>query len=109
MTRIFTSHIPLAIVVGGTAAIALGSGPQGRAQVRRAMALNDLLTAVRVNEPALSPDGRQVAFVRTTTDLGSGRRNGDIYIVPADGSAAPRLLAGGNQSESTPQFLPDNR
>jgi Tol biopolymer transport system component len=80
----------------------------GHAQTRRAMTVNDLLTAVRVTQPALSPDGRLVAYVRTTTDLASGKRNGDIYVVPGDGSAAPTLLAGGGQAES-PQFSPDSR
>jgi dipeptidyl aminopeptidase/acylaminoacyl peptidase len=78
-----------------------------RAQGWRAMTLDDLLTAVRVAEPHLSPDGRSVAYVRTTTHLESGRRNGDIFIVPADGSAAPRLFAGSDRSESTPRFSPD--
>ncbi len=90
-------------------AIALLTGIGGRAQTRRAMAIDDLLTAIRVTEPALSSDGRLVAYVRTTTDLQSGRRNGDVYVVPADGSALPRLLAGGAASESTPQFSPDSK
>lgn len=109
MTRNFATRVRLILAAVSAAAVALVSGFEGRAQAGRAMTLNDLLTAIRVTEPALSPDGRQVVFVRTTTDLGSGRRNGDVYIVPADGSAAPKLLAGGNQSDSTPQFLPDNR
>jgi len=73
------------------------------------MTLDNLLGAIRVTEPALSADGRLVAYVRTTTDLQTGRRNGDIYVVPADGSAAPKLFAGGSSAESTPQFSPDSR
>jgi dipeptidyl aminopeptidase/acylaminoacyl peptidase len=75
----------------------------------RPMSLQDLLTAVRVSEPQLSPDGRVVAFVRTTTDLGSGKRNADIWAAPADGSAPPRLLVGGDKSENTPRWAPDGR
>ena len=51
------------------------------------MTINDLLTAVRVSDPQISPDGKLVAFVRTTTDLTTGKRNADIWVVPADGSA----------------------
>ena len=58
------------------------------AQVRRAMSITDLLTAIRVGDPQVSPDGSRVLFVRTTTDLSSGKRNADIWTVPADGSAA---------------------
>jgi dipeptidyl aminopeptidase/acylaminoacyl peptidase len=68
------------------------------------MTIQDLLTAVRVSNPQLSPDGRQVAFVRTTTDLASDKRNADIWVAPADGSAPPRLLIGGEKSENTPRW-----
>ncbi len=89
-------------------AVCVAAVSNGSAQARRAMTLNDLLTAIRVTEPALSSDGRLVAYVRTTTDLQTGKRNGDIYLVPSDGSSAPKLLIGGASSEGTPVFAPDN-
>lgn len=92
-----------------TAAMFWSILPATHAQTRRAMKLDDLLTAIRVTEPVLSPDGQMVAYVRTTTDLQTGKRNGDIYLVAADGSSAPKLLAGGDQAESTPRFSPDGR
>jgi dipeptidyl aminopeptidase/acylaminoacyl peptidase len=79
------------------------------AQERRPMSIDDLITAIRVSDVQTSPDGRTIAFVRTTTDLSSGRRNGDIYIVPADGSAAARGLVAGPQAESSPRFSPDGQ
>ena len=79
------------------------------AQSPRPMALDDLLGAIRVSEPALSPDGRLVAYVRTTTDLQTGKRNADIYTVPSDGSSAPKLFAGGDGAQRTPRFSPDSR
>jgi dipeptidyl aminopeptidase/acylaminoacyl peptidase len=77
------------------------------AAAARPMTIQDLLGAVRVADPQLSPDGRQVVFVRTTTDLASGKRNSDIWIVAADGSGPPRLLIGGEKSENTPRWDPD--
>lgn len=77
------------------------------AAAQRPMTIQDLLGAVRVTDPQLSPDGRQVAFVRTTTDVASGKRNADIWVVPADGSAPPRLLIGGEKAENTPRWDPD--
>jgi dipeptidyl aminopeptidase/acylaminoacyl peptidase len=88
-------------VIGGWAA--------GDAATGRPMTIDDLITAVRVSEPELAPDGRSVAFVRTTTNAETGRRNADIWIVPADGSATPRLLVGGDSSELTPTFAPDGK
>ena len=77
------------------------------ADAARPMTIQDLLGAARVTDPQLSPDGKLVAFVRTTTDLASGKRNADIWIVPADGSATPRLLIGGDGRENTPRWDPD--
>ena len=61
---------------------------QSKAQTGRAMTIDDLITAVRVTDPQLSPDGTRVIFVRTTTDPKTGKRNADIWSVPADGSAS---------------------
>jgi dipeptidyl aminopeptidase/acylaminoacyl peptidase len=73
------------------------------------LSLTDLLGAVRVADPQVSPDGALVAFVRTTTDVETGKRNADIWVVPSDGSAPPRLLLGGEKSENTPRWSPDGR
>ena len=73
------------------------------------MTIADLLGAVRVSEPQLSPDGKLVAYVRTTTDVTSGKRNADIWVVPADRSAPPKLLVGGEKSENTPRWSPDGK
>jgi len=75
----------------------------------RPMSILDLITAVRVSDPRLSPDGRMVAFVRTTTNPATGKRNADIWVVPADGSAPARLLIGGEQIDNTPRWSPDGR
>jgi dipeptidyl aminopeptidase/acylaminoacyl peptidase len=83
--------------------------PAGRSAAGRTMTINDLIGAVRVSDPQLSPDGRTVAFVRTTTNVESGARNADIWVVPADGNGAPRELIGGEKSETTPRFSPDGR
>ncbi len=75
----------------------------------RPMTIQDLLTAVRISDPQASPDGRLVAFVRTTTDAPTGQRNADIWVVAADGSSAPRLLIGGDRAENTPRWAPGGK
>src|SRR4051794_18988809 len=79
------------------------------AQGGRPMAIDDLLAAVRVTDPQLSPDGSRVIFVRTTTDLKSGDRNADIWTVPADGSGPAKELIAGSKTDNTPRFSPDGR
>jgi dipeptidyl aminopeptidase/acylaminoacyl peptidase len=95
--------------VAGLLTAALVGASVLTAQGQRPMTVDDLITSVRVSDPQVSPDGRSIAFVRTTTDLASGRRNGDIYIVPADGEAGARGLVVGPQTDSSPRFLPDGR
>lgn len=95
-------NAPLTCVAGIVCALV----PAG-AQAARPMTIEDLLTAVRVSNPQLSPDGRLVAYERTTTDLTTGKRNADIWVVPADGSGPARLLVGGDKSETTPVWTPD--
>jgi dipeptidyl aminopeptidase/acylaminoacyl peptidase len=73
------------------------------------MTIDDLLAAVRVTDPQLSPDGSGVVFVRTTTDLKSGARNSDIWSVAADGGSAAREIVVGDKSDTTPRFLPHGR
>src|SRR5689334_16251284 len=74
------------------------------AQTKRAMTVDDLITTIRVSDPQLTPDSKQVLFTRTTTALDSGKRNSDIWIVAADGSSSPREFIGGEKSENTARF-----
>ncbi len=46
-------------------------------------------------DPRLSPDGQQVAFVR----------GGELWVVPADGSAAPRQLTSGGAEQGRTRGL----
>ncbi len=75
----------------------------------RALAVADLITAVRVGSPTLSPDGKLVVYSVTTTDGDSLARVAHLWVVPADGSAPPRQLTAGDKGESDPAFSPDGR
>ena len=79
------------------------------AQTKRAMTVNDLITAVRVGDPQVSPDGRQVVFTRTTTALDTGRRTTNIWTVPSDGTTPPKELIAGDKSDNSPRFTPDGK
>jgi dipeptidyl aminopeptidase/acylaminoacyl peptidase len=94
------------ILAPAVALLVLSAAP---APASRPMSIEDNLQAVRVGDPRLSPDGKQVAFVRTTTDLAAGKRNADIWIVPADGSAPPRALTRHEKTDNAPRFSPDGR
>ncbi len=99
---------PLMCVSAALVGAALAGTSLVRAQSGRAMTIDDLLAAVRIADPQLSPDGRSVLYMRTTTDLASGRRNADIWRVPAEGGAGRALIAG-ERSENTPRYSNDGR
>lgn len=91
------------------AAVAVGASVSLNARQRRAMTIDDLIVAPRIADPQLSPDGRTVLFVQTTTDGKTGRRNADIWSVPADGSGTPKALISGDRTENTPRWSPDGK
>ncbi len=101
--RIRTALAATAILGAVTAAVA----QTGRAG--RPMTIDDLITAPRIADPELSPDGRTVLFLKTTTDGKTGRRNADIWSVPADGSGEATALIAGDKSENTPRWAPDGK
>ncbi len=63
-------------------------------------------------EPAYSPDGSKIAFVRQTRRPGLGRGSapgGDLYIAAADGSAIRRLTFNPARREASPSWDPSGQ
>ncbi len=69
----------------------------------------DYLRFEFTGNPAISPDGKSVAFPLTKVDEKLNRRLTAIWLVPYDGSAAPRPLTAESVSSSNPQWSPDGR
>ncbi len=98
-----------AFIAAALAASLSFTSQSSNSQNGRPMTIDDLIGAVRVTDPQLSPDGSRVIFVRTTTDLKSGDRNADIWTVPSDGSGPAKELIAGSKADNTPRFSPDGR
>ncbi len=56
----------------------------------------------------ISPDGREVAFVRNTDEQVAVGTGNDIWLVPAS-SGEPRLLTDSDANDASPQYSPDGR
>ncbi|MEU5126782.1 S9 family peptidase [Streptomyces mobaraensis] len=75
---------------------------------------NGLLTAERVVDmaapvaPAISPDGRLVAYGVVANSGRGGRPHSSIWVAAADGSAAPRMLTDGRARDAAPKWAPDS-
>jgi dipeptidyl aminopeptidase/acylaminoacyl peptidase len=79
------------------------------AQTKRALELKDYYRIESVDNPAISPDGRWVAFVRSNIIEAANRRHSEIWLVPSDGSSAPIRLTSPAFSSSAPRWSPDSK
>ena len=67
-----------------------------------------MLGLSRVGEPALSPNGRQVAFTVQTVDIEKNIKPKQIYVVPMTGGSPVQLTRDGNDNER-PRWSPDSK
>jgi dipeptidyl aminopeptidase/acylaminoacyl peptidase len=79
------------------------------AQETRPLRLEDYFRIEGVGSASISPDGRQVAFVRSRMLKAEDRVHSEIWLVPVDGSAEPVRLTSPAFSASNPQWSPDGR
>jgi dipeptidyl aminopeptidase/acylaminoacyl peptidase len=61
------------------------------------------------NDIAFSPDGRELCFTAVTDAMEAISTNADLFIVPADGSAAPKRITENPGYDSHPVYSPDGK
>ena len=61
------------------------------------------------DEVAFSPDGRELCFTANTDAQAAISTNGDLFVVPVDGSAAPRRITTNPGFDGGPVYSPDGR
>src|ERR1700733_947440 len=59
----------------------------------RGLTIEDMLAMQRVGDPAVSPDGKRVAFAVRDTDMDANRGRFDIWLANADGSDAHKITS----------------
>jgi len=74
---------------------------------RRGLELPDYYALESADQPAISPDGRLVAFTHHYIVEEDNRRRSDIWLAPADGSAPAHRITVPAFDASTPRFSPD--
>jgi dipeptidyl aminopeptidase/acylaminoacyl peptidase len=99
---------PLFVVICLLYLGSLGS-PAARAQNKRGVTPEDYFSFKFVGDPHISPDGKVVAYVLTTIDQKKNKRESSVWVVPADGSAAPRRLSAEGFSSNSPRWSPDGK
>lgn len=96
-------RLPLLVVLAW-----LCSAGVSAAQEKRVMSFVDMLELPTLQDPQLSPDGRQLLFVMDRPDWRANRRTGHIYRINADGTNQVQLTFG-ERGESSPRWSPDGK
>ncbi len=82
---------------------------QQPASARHTITHEDIFLMKRVGAPTLSPDGRWAVFSVTDPSYVEATQVSDLWLVPTDGSAAPRRLTNTRSGESSVEWSPDGR
>ena len=56
-----------------------------------------------------SPDSKEICFTSNVDEVEATSTNDDLFLVPADGSAAPKKITTNPASDSTPRYSPDGK
>jgi dipeptidyl aminopeptidase/acylaminoacyl peptidase len=75
----------------------------------RPLVLEDYYRIVGVQAPAMSPDGKWVAFIRSAIVEAENRRSSELWIVAADGSTPARRISDPALAASNPRWSPDGQ
>ena len=68
--------------------------------------VHDMLAMDRISDPQVSPNGSQIVFVVSRTDLENNRRRTDLWLVGADGGGLRRLTSH-DAAEQNPRWAVD--
>ncbi len=85
----------------------LGTHPARAQSPRRAPILEDYYRLETVGAPALSPDGRRVAYVRTTIVEEENRSASELWLVSVDDPSDAHRLTTPAFGASSPRWSPD--
>jgi len=88
------------------AALCLSAG--AAAAEKKPFTTDQLASIKRVAEPALSPDGKWIAFKVVETLYEKNKRRSRIYVVSSSGGT-PRALTSGEKGDSSPAWSPDGK
>lgn len=102
------SALAARVALAAVAVIAASTfAPFARAQSKRPMTFQDLISLQRVSDPHASPDGKWIAFNLATPDMAANRSASNIWLISATGANAKALTSSGH--DSAPRWSPDGK
>src|SRR5215831_7106777 len=75
----------------------------------RPLVPEDYYRLVTVQAPAISPDGRTIALIRSSIVEAENRRQSELWIVAPVGSSAARRISDPALNASAPRWSPDGQ
>ncbi len=103
----------VAAIALATAVPALAEAPAASAtassQAREAFDYNDMISANRLGDPQVSPDGRWVVYSLTTTDVAANRRAGALFVIDLQNPGEGRRLAINEGGANTARWGSDGK
>ncbi|RZJ24846.1 MAG: S9 family peptidase, partial [Brevundimonas sp.] len=85
------------------------AAPAASAQAREAFDYTAMISANRLGDPQVSPNGRWVVYSLTTTDVTANRRAGALFIVDLQNPAEGRRLAINEGGANTARWGSDGK
>src|SRR5262245_49485482 len=109
MSRLLSARSRLIMAAGLATALLLDASVAAAqsAGAKRRIELADYYKLETASAPAISPDGRSVAFVRTVIIEDENRRHSEIWLAQTDGAAPPVRLTNPALSSTAPRWSPD--
>ncbi|HEX4419809.1 MAG TPA: S9 family peptidase [Kofleriaceae bacterium] len=87
-------------------ALLIGLLATGAPVAAKGLTIDDMLAMQRVGEPAVSPDGKWLAFAVRDTDVDANRGRYDVWLAAADGSSVKQLTTH-PENDQDPQWSAD--
>ena len=106
LSRCLGTAVPMAFLFAGLLLV-LARPVSAQGQIR-AFTIEDVYRITAVGDVQISPDGRSIAYVVTTSDLGRARRQSHVWMMNADGTGG-RQVTFSERSENSPRFSPDGK
>ena len=77
-------------------------------RAKRTLSVGDMYRLKNVSDPQLSPEGKWVAYVVSTTDSVKDKTDSDVWMSAWDGTQAIQVTSSPD-GESSPRWSPDGR
>ncbi|HUP23427.1 MAG TPA: S9 family peptidase [Thermoanaerobaculia bacterium] len=101
----------VALAVAGvlvSAGQALGSESEGPGEAAQRLQMLDVFELEQATDPRISPDGRQVVYVRSYFDIGKDRERSNLWLVDV-ATGGQRPLTSGAATDRSPRFSADGQ